>query len=266
MSAQIFDTHAHYNNKRFDNEFEGGVNALLTQLFEGDLYAINNIGWDVESSRRALEMSQQYERLYFAAGIHPCDTYKYEDMDATLAELEDIIVEGKACGKLVALGETGFDFHYSNTDKEIQKRWFDAQMKLAKKHSVPVVIHDREAHGATLEMLKAHKGVVGVLHCYSGSAESAREMMALGYYISISGVVTYKTADSLRAVAGTIPLDRLMIETDCPYLSPVPYRGKTNHSGYLVHTCEMLAQLFGKSYDEMAEITKENACRFFGVK
>jgi TatD DNase family protein len=139
-------------------------------------------------------------------------------------------------------------------------------MKLAAKHAIPVVIHDRDAHGPTLEMLKSHPGVVGVLHSYSGSADSARELMALGYYISFTGVITFKNATTLRSVAETIPLDSLMIETDCPYLTPVPHRGETNHSGYLCHTCAMLAEMFGKTPDEMADITTENAKRFFGVK
>ena len=266
MSAMLYDTHAHYNNHRFDGEFEGGTAALLCRLFDSDIYAINNIGWDVESSRAALKKSEQYERLYFAAGVHPCDTYKYEDMDAALDELEAIIKEGMRTGKCVALGEIGYDFHYDDTDRECQKKWFDAQMRLAAKLGIPVVIHDRDAHGPTLEMLRAHPNVVGVLHSYSGSAESAREMMALGYYISFTGVITFKNATTLRAVAQQIPLERIMIETDCPYLTPVPHRGETNHSGYLTHTCAMLAEMFGLSYDEMASITTENAKRFFGVK
>ncbi len=264
--SKLYDTHAHYNNARFDQEFEGGCAALLHDLFSSDIYAVNNIGWDIESSRAAQKMSEQYQRMYFAAGVHPCDTYKYGDMEAALAELEEIIISGKSSGKLVALGEIGYDFHYDDTDRACQEKWFDAQMRLAAKHSLPVVIHDRDAHGPTLEMLKSHPDVHGVLHSYSGSAESAREMMALGYYISFTGVVTFKNADHLRSVAKSIPADKIMIETDCPYLTPVPYRGKTNHSGLMHYTCETLAELFGVSYDEMADITRENAKRFFGVK
>ncbi len=263
---ELFDSHAHYNNDRYDQELEGGAKALLEELFEGDIYAINNIGWDIESSRKALYMSREHEKLYFAAGVHPCDTYKYEDMDKALGELEEIILAGKKEGKLIALGEIGYDFHYEDTNRNIQKKWFDAQMKLAEWHSIPVIIHDREAHGPTLEMLKAHPKVKGVLHSYSGSAESAREIMALGYYISFTGVVTFKNAENLRSVVKSIPLDRIMIETDCPYLSPVPFRGKMNHSGLLHYTCEAIAELFGASYIEIASITCENAKRFFGVK
>lgn len=265
MSGILFDSHAHYNNGRYETEFEGGTRALLERLFEKDVYAVNNIGWDIESSRSALDMSKEFKNLYFAAGVHPCDTYKYDDINSALAELEDIIREGKKISKLVALGEIGFDFHYEDTNKDCQAKWFDAQMNIAKKHSLPVVIHDRDAHGPTLEMLKAHKDVVGVLHSYSGSAESAREMMALGYYISFTGVVTFKNAEHLRSVVKTIPLDRIMIETDCPYLTPVPHRGETNHSGYLHYTCEKLAEIFGVSYEEMASITAENAKKFFGI-
>ncbi len=264
--TKLFDTHAHYNNDRYDNEFEGGTTALLLSLFDSDIYAINNIGWDIESSRKALDMSKHFEKLYFAAGVHPCDTYKYADINAALSELEEIILEGKASGKLVALGEIGYDFHYDDTDRECQEKWFDAQMRLAQKHNIPVVIHDRDAHGPTLEMLKAHKNVRGVLHSYSGSSESAKELIALGYYISFTGVVTFKNADRLRSVVRTVPLDRIMIETDCPYLTPVPFRGKTNHSGLMHYTCEMLADIFGVSYDDMADITRENAKRFFGVQ
>ncbi len=266
MTHGLYDTHAHYNNHRYNDEFEGGTSALLARLFADDIYAVNNIGWDIESSRAALEMSRGYSGMYFAAGVHPCDTYKYGNMASALAELEQIILEGKSEGKCVALGEIGYDFHYDDTDRECQKKWFDAQMRLAARLELPVVIHDRDAHGPTLEMLKAHPDVVGVLHSYSGSAESAREMMTLGYYISFTGVLTFKNATTLRSVAQSIPLDRIMIETDCPYLTPVPHRGETNHSGYLRHTCAMLAELHGKSEEEMADITTENARRFFGIK
>ena len=173
----------------------------MHSLLSGDIYAINNIGWDIESSRKAQQMSDEHPHLYFTAGVHPCDTYKYEDMDSALGELEEIIISGKASGKLVALGEIGYDFHYDDTDRECQERWFRAQMALAEAHSIPVVIHDREAHGPTLEMLKSFPRVRGVLHSYSGSAESAREMMALGYYISFTGVITFKNATTLRSVA-----------------------------------------------------------------
>lgn len=265
MSALLYDTHAHYNNDRYDKEYEGGAAALLSSLYESDIYAINNIAWDIESSLVAEKMANQYEKMYFAAGIHPCDTYKYEDIDKTLKELDDIITRSKSTGKLVALGEIGFDFHYDDTDKECQTVWFERQMQLAQKHNIPVIIHDRDAHQATLEMLKKFPAVKGVLHSYSGSAETAREMMAQGYYISFTGVVTFKNAERLRSVVKTIPLDRIMIETDCPYLTPHPHRGETNHSGYLHYTCNTLAEIFGISYEEMADITRNNSCRFFGI-
>lgn len=266
MSMKLFDTHAHYNNQRFDEEFEGGRDALLSRLFSEDIYAVNNIGWDTESSCQALRIAERFDNAYFAAGIHPCDSYKYKDTERALDDLDALILEGKRIGKLTAIGEIGYDFHYDDTDRECQAKWFDLQMQLAKVHNIPVIIHDRDAHGATLEMLKAHPGVVGVLHSYSGSAESARELMALGYYISFTGVITFKNANTLRAVAASIPLDRLMIETDCPYLTPVPHRGETNHSGYLKYTCAALAELHGITAEEMAKITTENAKRFFGIK
>ena len=198
--------------------------------------------------------------------MHPCDTYKYEDMDAALRELEAIILEGKKIGKCVALGEIGYDFHYDDTDRECQKKWFDAQMRSAAKLGIPVVIHDRDAHGPTLEMLKSHPGVIGVLHSYSGSAESAREMMALGYYISFTGVITFKNATTLRSVAETIPLDRLMIETDCPYMAPEPNRGKRCDSSMLHFVAQKMADELGLTKEEVIRITNENARRLFKIK
>ena len=265
MRAQLYDTHAHYNNHRFDEEFEGGTDALLTRLFDGDLYAINNIGWDIDSSRAALDMSLKYDRLYFAAGIHPCDTYKYTDMDSALAELEQIISDGKKCNKLVALGEIGYDFHYEDTDRECQMRWFDAQMSLAAKHRIPVVIHDRDAHGDTMEIIRKYPSVTGIFHSFSGSPEMAEERVKRGYYISFSGVLTFKNAAKLPEVARIVPTDRMLIETDCPYLAPHPHRGKRNDSILMRHTAEKLAEIKGMTYEEVCEITFENAKRVYRI-
>ena len=262
----IFDTHAHYHDSRFASPDTGlpQVNELLNTLFTTEISHIINVGTDIPHSKSAIALAEQYPDMYAVVGMYPgsCplpfDERQMEDIIAQFAEMLDH-------EKVVGLGEIGFDFHYDDVPHEIQKLWFDRQMRLAKEKQVPVVIHDREAHGAVMDMIAAHPDVRGVLHSYSGSAEMARQLCDRGWMISLSGVVTFKNARQTVEVAQTVPLQHLLIETDAPYLTPHPHRGKTNHSGYLVHTAARIAEIRGISEEEVRDITRENALRFFGI-
>ena len=261
--ARLFDSHAHYIDDRF-TEPEGGVDGLLTSLFDGEVGNIINVATNIADAAPTLAMAARYEQMYAAVGIHPEDAQKSPDLDADLAALDELLSQRQR-HKIVALGEIGFDYYWQPVDKPLQAKAFEAQMKLALKHDVPVVVHDREAHGDCFDMICRFPQVRGVFHSYSGSAEMARELVKRGWYISFSGVLTFKNAERVRGVAATVPADRILIETDAPYLAPHPHRGKLNHSGLMVHTATTLAQILGVSYEDAAELTRNNAQRLFGL-
>lgn len=257
-----FDSHAHYWDRRFDEEWEGGAEALLSDLLKDTVSAVVNVGTTPETSRLAIAQAMRHAGVYAAAGIHPSDCEGL-DLEEALSQIKELFSHPEY--KLVALGEIGLDYYWEPYSKEMQHRFFHAQMDLAASLDVPVLIHDREAHGDTLEVVKAHPKTRGVLHSYSGSFETAKELIRLGYYISFSGTVSFKNAARVAAVAASLPHDRVLIETDAPYLAPHPHRGKLNHSGLLCHTAEAIGNLWGMAGDEVARITEENACRFFGL-
>lgn len=261
--SKLFDSHAHYFDQRFENELEGGAAALLPRLFADDVEYIVNVGTNNENNPVCLEMAQRYDGMYAAVGIHPedCRDYKREELDRFenfLKSHSDFKKE-----KIVAIGEIGFDYHWEPYDKEHQRFFFEEQMRLAEKYGLPVIIHDREAHGDCFDVACKFKNVRGVFHSYSGSAEMARELVKRGWYISFSGVVTFKNAARVKEVAASIPLDKLLVETDAPYLAPHPMRGKINHSGLMRYTVMTLAEIFDKDYDEMASILSANAKKLF---
>ena len=260
---KYFDSHAHYYDERFEEELPSGVDNLIgTLLLKSNSYIIN-VGTSPKTSRAAIEQAKRYENMYTAIGIHPSDTRFLSDMEAELSEIEKMIINPE--NKCVALGEIGLDYHYPDTDKEKQARYFDAQMRLAKKLDIPVSIHDRDAHGDIMDTIRRHPGVRGVLHSFSGSPEMAEELVSLGYMISFSGTLTFTNARRPREVAARIPREFVMIETDCPYLAPHPKRGTLNHSGNLEYTNACLAAIWGVSPEECAKITENNAKRFFGL-
>ena len=266
---KIFDTPAHY----FDAKFGEGETAdeLLPTLFSGDVGAIVNVGTNCENARLAIGQAAKYEGMYAAIGIHPEDCHMIADPDAALAQLESLLgtPETRRRDKIVALGEIGLDYHWLEypggiaMDKGRQAYFFDAQMELAGKLDLPVVIHDREAHGDCFETVLRHPSVRGVFHSYSGSAELAQELVRRGWYVSFSGTLTFKNANRVRTAALAVPRDRLLIETDAPYLSPHPHRGERNHSGRLLHVLETLAELWGTTPEDAAAQTYANAERFF---
>ncbi len=260
---KYFDSHAHYYDERFTDEGEKSVDEILDALFKSSVSYIVNIGTSPETSRLAIEQAKKYENMYTAIGIHPSDTRFLFDMDRELADIESLILDKES--KCVCLGEIGLDYHYEDTDKEKQMRYFVAQMQLAERLGIPVCIHDRDSHCDIMEVIRKFPNVKGILHSFSGSAEMAEELVRLGYYISFSGTLTFKNARKPKEVALAVPHDRVLIETDCPYLAPHPLRGTLNHSGNLCYTLATLAELWQISEEEAAKITEENAKRIFGI-
>ena len=261
ITEKLFDSHAHY----FDERFEDLVDKILTEeVFGKNVGKVINVGTNNKNNLTCLMQAKKYENMYVALGIHPDDCqYCEKSPEEEVAELERLITSERESGKVVAIGEIGYDFHYDGFDKDKQREFFELQMKLAEKLSFPVGIHDREAHGPCFDMALAYPGVKGVFHSYSGSAEMARELVKRGWYISFSGVLTFKNAERVREVAASVPLKNILIETDAPYLAPHPFRGKLNHSGLTEYTAATLAEVKGITPDEAARITYENAERLF---
>jgi TatD DNase family protein len=260
---KYFDSHSHYYDERFIEEREGGADPLISALLSSDVSAIINVGTSPETCRAAIAQAEKYDNMYLALGIHPSDTRFLSDMDAELAEIENMIKnQGRKC---VCLGEIGLDYHYPDTDKERQHRYFSEQMKLAERLNLPVCIHDRDSHADVMTILREFPSVRGVLHSYSGGVDMARELIEMGYMISFSGTLTFTNARRPKEVAATLPHDRILIETDCPYLAPHPLRGTLNHSGNLRYTNATLAEILGITEEECAALTEANARRFFGI-
>lgn len=258
----LFDTHAHYFDEKFTSDGTD-VDKLLDSINAAGVGNIINVGTDTESSAVALTQAEKHSFMYSAAGIHPSDCEKYDDLEKSLDIIRQMCQNNK--GKVVAVGEIGLDYYWPGFDKDKQKLYFSSQLDLASELGLPAIVHDREAHGDCFDIIKAHKNARGVLHSYSGSLESARELIACGWYISFSGSLTFKNATRLADVAANLPHDKVLIETDCPYLTPHPFRGKRNDSGYLRYTAAKLAELWNTDLSEVEEITYTNAKEFFGV-
>ena len=257
---KFFDSHAHYDDKRYESEYEGGANQAILDCFNSNISYIVNIGTSVESSQKSVQLANKYENMYASCGIHPSEVF-YDDVDVAVAKIEELLKNDKA----VALGEIGLDYHYEHIPRDLQMLYFKKQMHLAEKLGVPVIIHDRDAHGDCLEVIKQFPSVYGVFHSFSGSAEMARELVKLGWYISFSGTVTFKNARVPKEACVVVPEDRLLIETDAPYLAPTPHRGKLNHSTYVQLTCEEIASLRSVDCEHLARVSEENAKRLFKI-
>ena len=261
--AGLFDSHAHY----FDQKFEDHADEILAnEVFGVGVEAVINVATNPENAKRCLLQAKRYPKMFTALGLHPEDAQSdSRSVDELLSELSDLMdtPEKRSAGKIVALGEIGLDYYWQPCDKEKQSEAFEKQLELAEKWNLPVIIHDREAHGDCFETVLRYKGSRGVFHSFSGSAEMAKELTRRGWYISFSGVLTFKNARKVREVAAAVPLDRILIETDAPYLSPEPFRGRINHSGRMAYTAKALAELRGISYEEIIAVTAENAHRLF---
>lgn len=252
----LFDTHAHYDDERFDEDRE----TLLRAMPEKGVGLIVNPGCDLPSSRMAVDMAQKYDFLYAAVGIHPenCGDFAPAMMD----ELRALI----KAPKVVAIGEIGLDYYWAeNPPKELQQEVLRRQLALAEELKLPVIFHDREAHGDSLAIVREFPAVRGVFHCFSGSVEMAEELLKLGWMLSFNGAITFKNARKAPEVIAAVPLERMMVETDAPYLTPVPFRGKRNDSGYVHLVAEKIAQLKGLPAEQVERQTWENGVRFFGI-
>ncbi len=251
----LFDTHAHLDDRAFQNDRE----EILSGLANKGVGLVMNPGCSLESSRNAVRLAEQYPFVYAAVGTHP------DQAD----EVDDVLLEEyrKLCAheKVKAIGEIGIDYHYEDIPRDLQKRAFCMQMELARQTGLPVIVHERDAHEDGMAIVEAFPDVTGVFHCYSGSAQMARHLVDRGWYIGFTGVLTFKNARKAVQTAQAIPLDRIVLETDCPYMAPEPFRGRRNDPGYLYRMAEALGEIRGVSPEEIQRITTENGKRLYRI-
>ena len=252
----LFDTHAHMDDRAFDTDREELLNSFPNQ----GIALLMNPGCSLESSRNAVKLANRYDYVYAAVGSHP--DAADEVNEAVLEEYRELC---KLNPKVKAIGEIGLDYHYEDIPREIQLKAFRAQMELARELNLPAIVHEREAHEDGMAVVREFSDVTGVFHCYSGSAEMARQLVDRGWYIGFTGVLTFKNARKAIEVASSIPLDRIVIETDCPYMSPEPFRGKRNDPGRIYRMAEKLAEIRGRSVEEIHTITLENGKRLYRI-
>lgn len=258
MSILIFDTHAHYDDGAFDEDRD----ALLRGLPDNGIGRVANVAASTESCISTMELAERYEHVYAVLGVHPTETAALDE--EKFGQLKDWCAHPKC----VAVGEIGLDYYWPEPDHEIQKKWFGRQLDLARECQKPVVIHSREACRDTLDIMKAEKceEIGGVVHCYSYSVETAREYLNMGFFFGIGGVLTFRNAVKLKEVVEYLPMDRIVVETDAPYLAPVPHRGKRNVSHNLPYVIREIASIKGLTEEEVRRITWENGCRLYGLE
>ncbi len=252
----IVDTHCHLDDQRYDQDRDD----VLQRAWDLGIEFLINVSYDTGSAQQAVQLAQKLDRVYAAVGIHPHDASSYSaDTEETLRQLAQ-------APKVVAIGEIGLDYYYDNSPRDVQREAFRRQMELAIDLGLPVVIHNRDAHQDTIDILKEFAGRArGLLHCFSGSYETARICLDLGYYLAFGGSITFKNARKLREVVQQVPLDRMVLETDCPYLTPVPHRGKRNEPSYVSHVAEKVADIRNLDLAEVAAVTTANARKVFGI-
>ena len=251
----LFDTHAHLNDPAFDEDRDG----LIMGLAEKGVGYVMNAGCSLASSHDCIALAEKYPFVYASVGSHP------DSADEVCDEVIQKYLEMSKHPKVKAIGEIGLDYYYENFDREIQLRAFEMQMILAREADLPVIIHERDAHGDGMDVVRKFPDVTGVFHCYSGAAEMARQLVNKGWYIGFTGVLTFKNARKAVETAAAIPLERIVLETDCPFMSPEPYRGRRNDPGRLCHMAEKLAEIRGLPVEEIIEITTENAKRLYRI-
>jgi len=246
----IFETHAHYEDKAFDEDRE----LLMKKLVENGIERVVDVGSSMDSCRRILNLCEKYDFMYGALGIHPSDTGELTEEDMIF------IRDESQREKIVAIGEIGLDYYWDTPERDVQKKWFVRQLSLAKEVNLPIIIHSRDAASDTLDIMKAEhaEDIGGVIHCFSYEKEMAREYLNMGYYIGVGGVVTFKNGRKLKEVVEYTPLDRIVTETDCPYLAPTPHRGERNSSLYIPLVIEEIARIKNVSVKEVYEVTRKN--------
>ncbi len=253
----IFESHAHYDSEQFNEDRE----ELLNSMLENGVGTIINSGANWESVTEVVELAEKYPFVYAAVGLHPDEVGDLNDERFEYVRLQ--------CRKekVVAVGEIGLDYYWDNESHDVQKKWFIRQLDLARELDLPVIIHSRDAAADTLEIMKEHaQGLRGVIHCFSYSKELAKEYVKMGFYIGVGGVVTFKNGKKLKEIVEEIPLDRILLETDCPYLAPVPFRGKRNSSLYIPYIAREIADLKGISCEEVVAQTEQNGKSLFGIR
>jgi len=255
VKNKLTDSHAHLD----DQSFNGDREELIKSLYDNDVDTVLNPGADLETSQNAVKLAEKYPFIYAAVGCHPHDS---KFMDDNTMNLFREMANNK---KVIAIGEIGLDYYYDNSDREIQRKWFREQIRLAKELDLPYIVHDRDAHEDVFKIMKEehYSGTRGILHCYSSSVEMAREFIKLGFYISLGGPVTFKKSKTPKLVAHDVPFDRLLIETDSPYLTPEPFRGKRNEPKYVKYVAEEIAAIRNVTAEEVAEKTSRNFKQLF---
>ena len=252
----IFDTHTHYD----DEQFDGDRDDILFSMAAHGVCGIVNVSASLVSCRKVVEMAHKYPFMYAAVGVHPDEVGDLNE--ESFARMKELFSDEK----VIAVGEIGLDYHWDTEPREVQKEWFIRQLKLARELRLPVNVHSRDASEDTFHVMKEHgEGLKGVIHCFSGSKELAVEYVKLGFYIGVGGVVTFKNGKKLKQVVEEIPLENIVLETDCPYLAPEPHRGKRNQSAYLKYVAEEIARLKGIDYEKVIEQTEENAKELYGL-
>lgn len=256
MESKIFESHAHYDSSKFNEDRE----ELLNAMQENGIGTIVNVGATWKSVTTVVELAEKYPFMYAAVGLHPDEVGDLND--------ERFEILKKQCGheKVVAIGEIGLDYYWDNESHDVQKEWFIRQLNLARELDLPVIIHSRDAAEDTLKIMKEHaQGLRGVIHCFSYSKELAEEYVKMGFCIGVGGVVTFKNGKKLKEVVEAIPLERILLETDCPYLAPEPYRGKRNSSLYIPHIAQAIADIKGITYEEVVTQTEQNGKELFRI-
>lgn len=256
MKPMIFESHAHYDSRKYDEDRE----ELMNSMQENGIGTIINVGATWKSVTTVMEIVEQYPFMYAALGLHPDEVGDLND------ERFEILKTQCQKEKVVAIGEIGLDYYWDNESHDVQKEWFIRQLNLARELDLPVIIHSRDAAEDTLKIMKEHaQGLCGVIHCFSYSKELAEEYVKMGFYIGVGGVVTFKNGKKLKEVVEAIPLERILLETDCPYLAPEPYRGKRNSSLYIPHIAQAIADIKGITYEEVVAQTEQNGKDLFRI-
>ena len=256
---KIFETHAHYDDPAFDLDRD----ELLNSFKSNGIEAVVNIGANLPTSEKTLELTQTYDFMYGAVGVHPSDIRQLEAPGA-IERIEELAGISK---KIVAIGEIGLDYHYDDADPDLQKKWFVKQMELARRLELPIIVHSRDAAQDTIDIMTSENAgdIGGVVHCYSYSKEVAKTFLDMGFYIGVGGVVTFKNGKKLKETVEYMPLDKIVLETDCPYLAPEPYRGKRNSSLYIPFVAETIAEIKGITVEQVYEATWNNAMKLYRI-